>query len=124
MTIYWGADKWDAARSLKEMLEEVDESLLYFVNDYKLNLIVPKEIHDFSKFASDFGKAMKYIASSQDKQKMQETAHNERFRFVDIERAHRGRSFWHFYCPEWMDIGWDWYEKVCLMHTRWFLIEL
>lgn len=85
LTIYWGADEWDAPRSLKEMLEEVDESLLYFVNDYKLNLIVPKEINDFSRFVTDFGKAMKYIASSQDKQKMQETAHNERFRFVDID---------------------------------------
>ena len=54
------------------MLEDVDKSVLHFVNDYKLNLIVPKEIDDFSKFVTDFGKAMKYIASSQDKQKMQE----------------------------------------------------
>ena len=85
LTIYWGADEWDAPRCLKGMLEDVDKSVLHFVNDYKLNLIVPKEIDDFSKFVTDFGKAMKYIASSQDKQKMQEAAQNEKFRFVDVD---------------------------------------
>lgn len=66
LTIYFGAETWDAPRSLKEMFEEIDESIMKFVEDYKVHLIVPNEIQDFDKFATDFGKVMKYIAVSKE----------------------------------------------------------
>ncbi len=82
LTIYFGADTWDAPRSLKEMFEEVDESIMQFVEDYKVHLIVPNEIQDFDKFATDFGKVMKYIAVSKDKKALKQLQNDEAFRSV------------------------------------------
>ena len=85
LTIYFGAEVWDAPRSLKEMFEEVDESIMQFVEDYKVHLIVPNEIKDFDKFATDFGKVMKYIAVSKDKAALEELQNDEKFRSVDAD---------------------------------------
>ena len=32
------------------MLEDIDEELLSFISDYKINLLEPKSIMDFTKF--------------------------------------------------------------------------
>ena len=85
LTIYFGADTWDAPRSLKEMFEDVDESIMQFVEDYKVHLIVPNEIRDFDKFATDFGKVMKYIAVSKDKKALKELQNDEAFKSVDAD---------------------------------------
>lgn len=85
LTIYFGADTWDAPRSLKEMFEDVDESIMQFVEDYKVHLIVPNEIQDFDKFATDFGKVMKYIAVSKDKKALKELQNDEAFKSVDAD---------------------------------------
>lgn len=85
LTIYFGAEAWDAPRSLKEMFEEIDESIMRFVEDYKVHLIVPNEIEDFDKFATDFGKVMKYIAVSKDKAALEELQNDEKFRSVDAD---------------------------------------
>ena len=60
LTIYFGAEDWDAPRSLKEMFETTDDTILQFVEDYRVHLIVPNEIRDFNKFTTDFGKVKKY----------------------------------------------------------------
>ena len=63
LTIYFGSDKWDGPRSLKDMFSaDIDEEVLSKVDDYHLHLIIPAEIKDFSKFKTELGKAMKYIA--------------------------------------------------------------
>ncbi len=87
LTIYWGTGEWDAPRSLKEMFKDVDEGILKFVNDYKLNLILPTEIEDFSKFTSEFGKAVKYIAVSKDKEAYRKTTEDEYYRNISVETA-------------------------------------
>ena len=38
--IYFGAEEWDATMSIHEMLD-VDEELLPFIPDYRINLIAP-----------------------------------------------------------------------------------
>ena len=85
LTIYFGADTWDAPRSLKEMFEEVDESIMQFVEDYKVHLIVPNEIQDFDKFATDFGKVMKYIAVSKNEEALAKLLNDEAFKSVDVD---------------------------------------
>ena len=85
LTIYFGAKTWDAPRSLKEMFEEIDESIMKFVEDYKVHLIVPNEIQDFDKFATDFGKVMKYIAVSEDEKALKQLQSDEAFKSVDAD---------------------------------------
>ena len=67
------------------MFEDVDESIMQFVEDYKVHLIVPNEIRDFDKFATDFGKVMKYIAVSKDKKALKELQNDEAFKSVDAD---------------------------------------
>jgi len=45
LTIFWNYGKWNGARSLHEMFRVQDKSILDYVSDYKLNLIVPEEIN-------------------------------------------------------------------------------
>lgn len=85
LTIYFGAEAWDGPRSLKEMFEEIDESIMKFVEDYKVHLIVPNEIHDFDKFSTDFGKVMKYIAVSEDEKALEQLQNDEAFQSVDAD---------------------------------------
>lgn len=87
LVIYFGADTWDAPRSLKEMLGEVGEDILQFICDYKVNLLIPKEIKDFTKFKTDFGKAMKYISVSDDKNECKNIANKEQYRMINLETA-------------------------------------
>ena len=63
---------YEVAKRLKEMFEDIDENLMKYVEDYKVNLLVPNEIRDFDKFTTDFGKVMKYIAVSNDKNALKE----------------------------------------------------
>ena len=87
LVVYFGTDEWDAPRSLKDMFVEVDEEILQYVCDYKVNLLIPKEIKDFSKFTTDFGKAMKYISVSGDNQKYNDVVNEERYRIINVETA-------------------------------------
>ena len=85
LSVYFGPKAWNAPRSLKEMFETTDETILQFVEDYRVHLIVPKEIEDFSKFATDLGKAMRFIAASQDEDALDELQKTEEFQSVDIQ---------------------------------------
>ena len=85
LTIYFGSDDWDGPRSLKEMFHEMDEEVMRFVEDYHIHLIVPKEIEDFSKFNTDLGKVMKYIAISDDKEAMKTLQEDVNFQNVDVK---------------------------------------
>lgn len=61
ITIYWNTGSWNGARSLHEMLDVNDKSILSYVSDYKLNLIVPEEIEDFDKFRTEIGPLLEFI---------------------------------------------------------------
>ena len=71
VVIYFGAKEWDAPRSLYEMLD-LNEELTKFIPDYKINLIIPSEIEDFSKFDTELGKVLQFIKCSEDKDALKE----------------------------------------------------
>ena len=86
LVIYFGSDKWDGPRSLKEMFpEDIDKEILNEVEDYRLHLIIPSEITDFSKFKTDFGIVMKYIAVSESRSEMSKLCEDEMFRTVGVD---------------------------------------
>ena len=70
LTVYWGCEDWDAPRSLHEMLRISDESVLQYVSDYKLNLIAPYEISDFSKFKTSLGPVLQLLRVANDEDAM------------------------------------------------------
>lgn len=87
LTIYWGADEWDGPRSLYDMFRKSDrDEFSKFVSDYKLNLIMPSEIEDFSKFSTELGDVLEIIKASNDKTEMVRViSTNHKFKAVDNE---------------------------------------
>ena len=67
ITIYWNSGEWDGPRTLHEMFEVENEEILQYVSDYKLNIIVPDEIEDFSKFATELKSVFEIVGVSDDK---------------------------------------------------------
>ncbi len=66
LTILWNGSKWNAPRSLFEMLDTDDESVLKYMSDYKLNIIAPAELSDdeLDKLNTKLGIALKYVKHS------------------------------------------------------------
>ena len=72
VVVYFGADSWDAPRSLHEMLIVQDESILSLVPDYRINLIAPGEMseEELELFTSNFREVMQFIKYSKDTEKL------------------------------------------------------
>ena len=70
ITLYWGADQWKAPRSIYDMFPDMEENILQYVSDYKLNLIIPSEITDFEKFKTSLGAVLEVIKLSKDETAM------------------------------------------------------
>lgn len=86
ITLYWGADKWDGPRTLHDMLEHSDETLIKFIPDYHINLVVPEEIDDFKKFRTTLGEVLEAIKVSNDKEQMRQLIFsNPAFQKMDNE---------------------------------------
>ena len=73
LTLYFGADEWDAPRDLHSMLS-ANEDILKFVDNYHLHLIAPAEMADeeFTKFHTELSLALKYVKYSKDKKRFRE----------------------------------------------------
>ena len=90
VTVYFGADEWNAPKSLHDIIEIDDKGLLKFIPDYKMNLIAPYNIDDweFSKFHTELSLAMKYIKYSKSKKRLKELVHeDEAYRNVSRRTA-------------------------------------
>ena len=72
LTVYWGAEEWDAPRSLYEMFDAKYASILPYVDDYHLHLIVPSEISDFELFKTSLREVLEFIKVSNDEAKIEE----------------------------------------------------
>lgn len=71
--VYFGADNWEAPRSLHEMLAVQDEKILSLVPDYRINLIAPGEMseEELEHFTSNFREVMQFIKYSEDAEKLE-----------------------------------------------------
>ena len=89
ITVYWGPDKWDAPRRLHEMFpSEIDPEILAFIPDYKMNLVVPEEIHDLNVFMTDVKHVLKIVRIGNDKNRLKDLLSNDKaFRNIDRDSA-------------------------------------
>ncbi len=87
LVIYWGAGEWLGPKCLYDMLSVQDESVLRFVSNYKINLIVPDEMTDeeLEKFSSDLGKALMYIKNMRNPTELSKMIVDERYKTIDVE---------------------------------------
>lgn len=86
ITVYLGIKEWDGPRKLSDMFGDVDEELLPFIPDYRINLLAPREITDFTGFRTSIRQLFEVLQNAYDKEKMQEVLQNdEKFSKVDRE---------------------------------------
>lgn len=70
LTVYWGADQWDAPRCLYDMFGTLDEHLKEYIPNYYINPVIPQEITDFEKFRTSLGVVLEIIKASEDEKEM------------------------------------------------------
>ena len=88
ITVYLGIDKWDGPKSLYEMLGDVDEKILPFVSDYKINLVEPGEITDFTKFKTGLRQLFEILKNGSDMKKIDAVLKSDTaFTAIDAETA-------------------------------------
>ena len=86
ITVYLGTKEWDGPRKLSDMFGDVDEELLPFIPDYRINLLAPRKITDFTGFRTSIRQLFEVLQNAYDKEKMQEVLQNdEKFSKVDRE---------------------------------------
>ena len=86
ITLYLGTTQWDGPRSLVEMMPQMDERILPFINDYRINLLNPLEITDFSKFETGLRPLFELLKNASDEEKLNDLITNdETFTRVDVE---------------------------------------
>ena len=127
LVVYYGAEKWDGPRSLHEMMGEQDPEIMKFVQDYKLNLLIPNEVDDFEKFETEFGRFVEAVKCSKDRvaldvllktepyQAMSDVAIAEaiaEFVGVKLDESHREGGKVNM-CKAWED-----QKKICIEEGR------
>lgn len=85
LVIYWGDEAWDGPRCLYDMFDDMDERVKAFINDYKIHIIVPNEIEDFTKFDTELGLALEFIAVSGKEEGIRRISQDGRFSKVSNE---------------------------------------
>jgi len=86
LTVYWGAEEWDAPRCLHEMIDDKYSAVLPYVDNYHLHLIVPDEIDDFEKFQTSLGEVLEFIKASKSEEMMDKVINtNPAFKQLDNE---------------------------------------
>lgn len=66
LVLYFGTERWNKARTLKELFREVPEELMPYINDYRINLFEIAWLDDetIDKFKSDFKVVARHFAET------------------------------------------------------------
>ena len=114
ITLYLGTTQWDGPRSLAEMMPQMDERILPFINDYRINLLNPLEITDFSKFETGLRPLFELLKNASDDEKLNDLiTKDETFTRVDVETVAAINLF------VGTDIKYDEKEEVVNMCKAW-----
>ena len=114
ITLYLGTTQWDGPRSLVEMMPQMDERILPFINDYRINLLNPLEITDFSKFETGLRPLFELLKNASDEEKLNDLiTKDDTFTRVDVETVAAINLF------VGTDIKYDEKEEVVNMCKAW-----
>lgn len=89
LVIYFGANEWDAPRSLHEMMHIEDTALLQQVENYHIRLIAPYQLNDadFQKFQTTLGPVLQFIKHSKEKETLELLIQDDAFKTLDRTAA-------------------------------------
>ena len=89
LVVHFGADPWDGATSLHEMMDLTREEMRAFIQDYKIHLIDPAAIEpeELEKFSSSLREVLGCIKYSNDKEKLSSFIRNNSRMTLEINAA-------------------------------------
>lgn len=94
LTVYLGAEQWDAPRCLCDMFRKIDDRITSLISDYKMHLVIPQEIDNFDKFRTTLGEVLAIIKVSEDREAMKQLiATNPQFAVMDNESVSAINTF-------------------------------
>lgn len=88
LTIFFGAEKWDAPLSLFDMMDISDPAVLSCMDNYHLRLIAPAQMadEDIMKFRSSLREVLFFIKYSKDQKDLKRILEVNEKRFREMER--------------------------------------
>lgn len=85
IVVYWGADEWDGARCLHDLLDfSVYPQLKEVVSDYQMRLLVPAEIDDFTRFHTELKYVLEFIKNSKNRESIHEILQKRQQEFLNM----------------------------------------
>ena len=90
LVLYFGTAPWDGPRSLKEMMRWTGEETEKYIQDYRLNLIIPTEMEDeeIEKLQSSLREVFYFLKYAGDWKKLEKIlTDDERFQRLETEAA-------------------------------------
>ena len=89
LVVHFGADPWDGATSLHEMMDLPREEMRAFIQDYKIHLIDPAAIEpeELEKFSSSLREVLGCIKYSNDKEKLSSFIRNNSRMILETNAA-------------------------------------
>lgn len=94
ITVYLGSEDWDAPRRLSDMYGEVDERLRPFLQDFNANVLVPREMDDFSKFRTGLRQVFEVLNVAGDREAMEQVFRSDKmFQALDNETVYAINEF-------------------------------
>ena len=89
LVVYFGSEKWDGPRSIREMLDPIWKNYKEYISDYHINFIIPEEIEDFEKFKSDLRYNLEFLKHQKDKERILELRkeHEDYFSSMSVDSA-------------------------------------
>lgn len=90
LVLLFGPEPWDGPMSIHEMLADVEEELLPFIADYRINLIAPASVdaESMNRFQSSLREVLLYIKYSRDRKQLKNLRDSDsRYREPDLEAA-------------------------------------
>lgn len=90
LVLYFGTAPWDGPRSLKEMMRWTGEEAEKYIQDYRLNLIIPAEMEDeeIEKLQSSLREVFYFLKYAGDWKKLEKILEDdERFQSLETEAA-------------------------------------
>lgn len=89
LVLHFGADPWDVATSLHEMMDFPLEEMRTFIQDYKIHLIDPAALEpdELEKFSTSLREVLGCINYSKDKEKLSSFIRNNTRMMLEINAA-------------------------------------
>ena len=89
LVLHFGADPWDGATSLPEMMDFPLEEMRTFIQDYKIHLIDPAALEpdELEKFSTSLREVLGCIKYSKDKEKLSSFIRNNTRMMLEINAA-------------------------------------